>query len=285
MNMKFLQLYGLKWNPFSSDVPTEALWQTSQIQHFTWRLEQLVHQGGFALITGEPGTGKSVALRLLAHRLAELSDLVVGVLSRPQSRLGDFYRELGDLFGVVLSPHNRWAGFKVLREKWLAHLSATLRRPMLLIDEAQAMQPAVASELRLLSSTQFDSRCILTVVLSGDSRLLDNFRDKDFLPLASRIRARLTLEPQSPQQLAEYLRHILTQAGNLHLMTPELITALCEHAAGNFRLLCTMADNLLALAAQREAPKLDEKLFFELFAPSQSSRRRVAPSNATGARS
>jgi hypothetical protein len=47
---------------------------------------------------------------ILAERLAAQRDVKVGVLSRPQSRLGDFYRELGDLFGVVLQPHNRWNG-------------------------------------------------------------------------------------------------------------------------------------------------------------------------------
>ena len=126
MNKKLLSLYGLKWNPFSPDVPIEALWVPPPIEHFCWRLEQQVRDGGFALITGEPGTGKSVTLRLLAHRLSVLPDLLVGVLSRPQSGMADFYRELGDLFGVSLSPHNRWSGFKTLREKWLTHLSATL---------------------------------------------------------------------------------------------------------------------------------------------------------------
>src|SRR5216684_651987 len=86
-----------------------------------------------SLITGDPGTGKSAALRLLAHHLQTLSDVQVGVLARPQSGLGDFYREVGTLFGVVLAPHNRWAGFKALREKWLAHVEATRYRPVLLI--------------------------------------------------------------------------------------------------------------------------------------------------------
>jgi KaiC/GvpD/RAD55 family RecA-like ATPase len=74
-------------------------------------VEQLVADGGFALITGDPGTGKSVALRLLAERLDRLRDVVVGVVTRPQSGAADFYRELGELFNVKLSPHNRVVGF------------------------------------------------------------------------------------------------------------------------------------------------------------------------------
>lgn len=279
---KLLSLYGLKWNPFLPDVPIDALWIPPAIDHFCWRLEQQVREGGFALITGEPGTGKSVTLRLLAHRLSALPEQVVGVLTRPQSGLSDFYRELGDLFSVPLSPHNRWAGFKALRQKWVVHLSSTLWRPALIIDEAQEMDPAVLSELRLLSSTEFDSRSILTVVLAGDGRLLERFRHRDLLPIASRIRVRLNLEPKTPQELAEFLDHVLNQAGNRQLLTSELKTILCEHASGNYRTLGTMGAELLAAAARQEARELDEKLFFELFAPPRKPRGR-APATATAA--
>ena len=81
-----------------------------------------MREGGFALIHGDPGTGKSVVLRILAARLERLPDLTVGVISHPQSNLADFYREMGELFAVALKPHNRWGGFKILRERWLAHL-------------------------------------------------------------------------------------------------------------------------------------------------------------------
>lgn len=278
MRKKLLSLYGLKWNPFSPDVPIEALYVPPPIEHFCWRLEQQVKDGGFALITGEPGTGKSVTLRLLAHRLKALPELVVGVLTRPQSGICDFYRELGELFAVPLAPHNRWGGFKALRQKWLSHLSSTLWRPALIIDEAQEMDPAVLSELRLLASTEFDSRAILTVVLAGDGRLLERFSHRDLLPIASRVRVRLNLEPQPPQQLAEYLDYVLTQAGNPRLVSSQLVSSLCEHAAGNYRTLCTMGAELLAAAAQREAPEIDEKLFFELFVPAQTRRRARAAS-------
>src|SRR3974390_645025 len=61
---KLLALYGLKWNPFSPELPSEALLATPKIENFAWRVEQLVQEGGFALITGESGTGKSVVVRI-----------------------------------------------------------------------------------------------------------------------------------------------------------------------------------------------------------------------------
>ena len=264
---KLLSLWGLKWNPFSPELPSEGLLVTARIENFAWRVEQLVQEGGFALISGESGTGKSVALRIVALRLSTLRDIVVGVLERPQSKSADFYRELGDIFSVNLSPSNRWGGFKALRERWKAHLSSSRIKPVLLVDEAQEMAPAVLSELRILSSADFDATSLLTVVLSGDGRLLDLLRHEDLVPLGTRIRTRLCTELASREELSELLGHALSKAGNASLMTPELVDTLVDHSAGNYRLLMTMGAELLAHGMAHEVEQLDEKLYLEVFQP------------------
>lgn len=271
---KLLSLWGLKWNPFSPELPVEGLLVTAKVDSFAWRVEQLVQEGGFALITGESGTGKSVALRIVARRLSMLRDVVVGVLERPQSKNADFYRELGDIFSVKLSPSNRWGGFRALRERWKAHVAASRIKPVLLVDEAQEMEPAVLSELRILSSADFDATSLLTVVLSGDSRLPELLRQEDLIPLGTRIRTRLAMEPATRDELSELLRHALATAGNASLMTPELMDTLVDHSAGNYRLLMTMAAELLAHGMSREVEQLDEKFYLEVFHP---SRTRTAP--------
>ena len=236
-----------------------------------------IREGGFAMIHGDPGTGKSVALRLLADRLARLPDVTVGAINHPQSNLADLYRELGDVFAVPLRPHNRWGGFKALRERWLAHLETTRRRVVLLIDEAQEMSPAALCELRLMASAQFDSQPLLCVVLAGDARLIDKLRREELIPLGSRIRTRLATEHATREELIASLGHLLAGAGNASLMTPQLRHTLCDHAAGNYRILTTMAAELLAAAAQRELPQLDEKLYLEVFAqPEAPTPRRAA---------
>src|SRR5262249_12766362 len=185
-------------------------------------------------------------------RLSAQADITVGVLSRPQAGVHDFYRELGSLFGVQLSPHNRWAGCKALRERWQAHIDAALLRPVLIVDEAQEMVPKVLAELRLLASTRLDSHILLTVVLAGDGRLVERFRSEELLPLGSRIRVRLALERASPEELQECLKHALQKAGAPKLMTAELISALCDHAQGNLRALMNMGNELLSIAVGGE---------------------------------
>ncbi len=265
MSKKLLALYSLKYNPFCQEVPTSALSVFPAIESFCWRIENQVGEGGFALVSGVPGSGKSATLRILVERLGTLPDVTIGVLTRPQASVGDFYRELGDLFAVALTPSNRWGGAKALRQRWHNHIDASLYRPVLLIDEAQLMSPATLGELRLLVSAELDARSILTVVLAGDDRLVEKLQTDDLLPMASRIRCRLRCEAASAQQLRDCLRHHLKHAGNPRLISEGVMTALCEHATGNYRVLMTMANDLLAAALQRELEQIDEKLFFEVF--------------------
>jgi general secretion pathway protein A len=156
----------------------------------------------------------------------------------------------------------------------LAHLQGTLLRPVLFIDEAQEMPSAVLSELRMLTSMHFDSRVLLSVILAGDQRLNNLLQRDDLLPLGSRIKVRFNTEYADVEQLLTCLQHLLESAGNTSLMTPELMQMLCEHAMGNYRVLCTMAGELLATAAQQNRAQMDEKLYFECFAPPAHKNNR-----------
>src|SRR3989338_2673927 len=194
MNQKLLALYGLKWNPFSPELPVGAIYVPPKIENFCWRIEHAqIREGGFAMIHGDPGSGKSIVLRLLA-------------------------------------------------------------------------------------SARFDSQPLLCIVMAGDARLIDKLRREELIPLGSRIRTRLATEFASRDDLLACLDHLMAGAGNASLMTQQLRHTLCDHAAGNYRILTTLAAELLAAAAQRDLPVLDEKLYMDVFAqPSLPTQRRATP--------
>lgn len=273
-NKKLLSQYGLKWNPFIKEVPIEGLVQLPRIEEFCWRVENLVMDGGFAMITGDVGTGKSATLRYLYDHLSRLRELNVQELQRSQSSLADFYREMGLLFNVDFKVTNRFNTFKLLREKWQTHIESTLFRPVLLIDEAQDMHPVVLSELRSISSIHFDSRSIITVIICGDERLPEKLNSSELLPLKSRIRTRLVTETLSSKDLAEILSESIRKAGNQTLLTKDVINTLADHSLGNLRAMMNMGTELLEIAIKRDLPQIDEKLFLEFYSqPQQVSRK------------
>ena len=270
-------LFGLKYNPFLPDIPEENLWRHPGVDAFFFRVENVVMDGGFALMTGEPGLGKSKTLHLLHQHLSQLGhDVIVAAMERPQCSLADLYREMGSLFGTPLNVSNRYGGFKALRERWRCHINSTLLHPVLLMDEAQEANAAVLKELRLLASADFDSKCLLTCVLCGDDRLPEVLAQRDLLPLGSRIRARFALESLTNADITAFLDHTLDAAGASHVLTDGLKQTLIEHALGNPRILCIMANDLLYAAAARNLKQLDEQLYLELFTtrPAKPSRTR-----------
>jgi general secretion pathway protein A len=267
---KRLARFSLTYHPFTPATPPQACHLTPEMLHFLQRCQHLVSQGGFAMVCGDPGTGKSALLRCLHARLSEQDDLVLGVLSRPQASLADFYRELGAIFGVNLTPHNRWAGAKVLRDRWQNHWGTSHQRPVLFLDEAQEMHVKVLNELRLLAAAELDAAALLTVIMAGDGRLLEKFQARDLVPLAGRIRVVHRTASATPVELLQLLDHLLSMAGARDLMTQGLKDTCIEHACGNRRVLIHLGDQLLEAALENpDCQILDEQLFTRVVKPPQ----------------
>ena len=110
-------------------------------------------------------------------------------------------------------------------------------------------------------------------MLAGDARLPDKLRREELIPLGSRIRMRLPTEAATPEELRTCLDFVLAACGNAELMTKPLKHTLCDHAAGNYRVLATLAAELLNAAVERELPQLDEQLYSR---SSPSPRRRLS---------
>jgi general secretion pathway protein A len=277
MELKKLQaLYGLKWNPFIPDVPVEALQVFPKLERFCYRIEDLVLDGGFAACMGEPGLGKSALLRLIQDRISQIPQVVVGELSRPQCSVNDFYREVGDLFSVHLQVSNRYGGHQALRQKWRNHIETTLVRPVLLIDEAQRLNDVVFDELKSLSSERLDTQMLITIILAGDLRLSDRLTSPQLKPIESRLRYKLLFTPLETRELGAFLENALRLAGAPGLMTPELIDTLADKSLGNLRSLMNLCNDCLTEGVRTEAPKLDEKLFFEVIGEQLPGSRKSA---------
>ncbi len=262
---KLKALYGLKWNPFIPNIPLQALQVTVETKLFCDRISDLASQGGFAAILAEPGQGKSCILRLIYEQLGSQQNVAVKELTRSQASLNDFYRQVCELFGVSFNTFNRFDGYQALKNKWRQHIENTQISPVILLDEAQALQGPVLTELKSLYSERFDSRALITVVLAGDMRLANLLENhKDFQPINSRLRHRLVLQNKTPSELESFLSEAIKLAGAPALMTSELIRNLAHHSLGNLRSLMILANECLTEAAKKEIRFLDESIYLDL---------------------
>ena len=126
------------------------------------------------------------------------------------------------------------------------------------------------SELRILSSADFDATSLLTVVLSRRRPAAGTVAASRPGAAGHAGSARgFHTEAASREELSELLSHALAKAGNATLMTAELQDTLVDHAAGNYRLLMTMGGELLAYGMAHEVAQLDEKFYLEVFQPAR----------------
>ena len=154
--------------PSPPEVPTEALYVPPKVENFCWRIEQAhLREGGFALIHGDPGSGKSVVMRLLAERLPawRISPSGSSTIRRATS-------PTSTANSAISSPSpsasaTAGAGSRRCAPAGSITWAPPPAGPSFLIDEAQEMTPVVLSELRLLASARFDSQSLLCVVLVG----------------------------------------------------------------------------------------------------------------------
>ena len=105
--------------------------------------------------------------------------------------------------------------------------------------------------------------------------LPERFRSAPLASLSTRIRLRLPLEPLHKDHILEYMQHALEQAGGKHLMTEALMETLAEHCCGNLRMLNQMAAELLAVAAEKQLPRIDEGLYLETFSRQPQTRKQA----------
>ena len=206
MNKKLLALYGLKWNPFAPDVPVEALHLTPRIESFCWRSSNSPAKAARAR-SGAPGAGKSVALRILAERLAAQRDVKVGVCSRPQAIARWAICSASSSAPTTAGPAPRCcasAGRPTSTPRSRGH--AHRRR-----GAGDAVDRSL--RVRLLSSTRLDSH-ICSRSCSPATAASSSAAIRRVPPARQPHAWRLALERATADELDQYLRHALKRRGH-----------------------------------------------------------------------
>ena len=204
--------------------------------------------GGFVLLTGEVGTGKTTVSRSLLQELDEQTD-VAFILNPTLSEL-ELLAAICDELKIRYKKTD--ASLKLLGDKITQRLQKNHdagKKTILIIDEAQHLQPAVLEQLRLLTNLETNTKKLLQVILIGQPELQQLLQRNDLRQLAQRITARYHLLPLNLGEVQQYVRFRLKVAGcERPVFNDKAVKKLYELSGGIPRLLNLLADRALLAA-------------------------------------
>ncbi|MGI2151293.1 ExeA family protein [Shewanella oncorhynchi] len=247
--------YGLSDNPFSIAPNPHYLFLSDRhreaLAHLTYGLGET---GGFVLLTGEVGTGKTTVSRCLLGQLPDNTDTAF-ILNPSLTEL--------ELLATLCDELKISYGDNPTLKQLTDHLSRFLlanhskgRNTVLIIDEAQHLRPEVLEQLRLLTNLETDTKKLLQVILIGQPELQLLLKRQELRQLAQRITARYHLLPLNEDEIALYVLHRLQVAGRFEpLFTRKAVNVLQKYSGGIPRLINLLCErSLMAGYAQSRVP-------------------------------
>ena len=252
--------FGLNDNPFSIAPNPQYLFLSDRhreaLVHLTYGLGET---GGFVLLTGEVGTGKTTVSRCLLQQLPEQNDTAF-ILNPSLSEL-ELLATICDELGIDYGENPTLKQLTDKISQYLLNNHQAGRNTVLIIDEAQHLRPEVLEQLRLLTNLETDTKKLLQVILIGQPELQQLLKRQELRQLAQRITARYHLLPLNEKELGLYVQYRLQVAGRDHaLFTSKALKVLHKATGGIPRLtnlICERA--LMAAYAQSKVP-VDHKM-------------------------
>jgi type II secretory pathway predicted ATPase ExeA len=253
--MRWLLHWGLNEPPFTKEIGSAVLWVPSSREPILQDILEACTERGHALLTGEPGVGKTCVLRALRHRLPEAGFRLTYCHNVTLGRR-DFYRLLCLALGLDTKATAAAMFYTIATH--VQQLGQDKVHPVLLIDEAHLLHQDVLEHLHILTNYEWDSRALLSVILVGLPETRQRLQLGKNRSLWSRIHTRTELPESSPADTAEYLQHRLRNAGaTRELFTSDAIALIHQAADGKLRDIDRIATAALKTGAKRKLRQID----------------------------
>ncbi len=259
---QWLRHFSLSEAPFGKDLADADLWLPSSKKELVDRLVDAVDEREHVLLTGEPGVGKTCALRALRRRLPEAGYRLTYCHNATLGRR-DFYRQL--CLALNLSPKATAAAVFFAISSHVEELGRERVHPVFLLDESHLLRQDVLDHLHVLANYEWDSKPLLSLVLVGLPELSGRMRLSRNRSLWSRIHCRLQIDEACDADTNEYVEHRISHAGQKRpLFSSDALSMLHEGTSGRLRDIDRVGTLALKAAARRKLKTVDRDIVMAL---------------------
>ena len=248
--------FGLKRHPFDKEIATKDLFLSEPLSECQARLDYIKQLGGIMLLTGDPGIGKTVAIRRFVD---DLNPNLYRPFYTPLSTLNrfDILRHINQKLGLVYRSAKSALYAQIQREV-LESKEQRGKTIVLIIDEAHLLQTGALHELRLMTNFRMDSYEPFIFVLAGQSDLRRTMDFGVMEPLSQRLRIRYHFSALGPKLTQEYVLHHLRWAGGSEpIFSKNAMDAIYENSFGIPRRIGNTATNAMLLAMYEQKRNVD----------------------------
>lgn len=255
--------FGLKRFPFNKEIKPSDVVQTEPLTECLARLDYMKRRGGVMLLTGDPGVGKTVALRRFVDRL---NDNLYRPLYTPLSTLNraDLLRHINDKLGLP-NRASKSAVYAQIQRELLDSREQKGKTVTLIIDEAHLLQVGPLQELRLLTNFKMDSFDPFILILTGQSDLRRIMDYAILESLSQRLALRYHMPPLARAETGTYVEHQMKLAGAVEPIFDEgAVAALHEVTFGIPRRIGTVANQALTYAMFADRRTVDANVVLKI---------------------
>lgn len=263
--------YGLSSKPFQLNPDPRFYYSSKPHRRARSYLVYGVMRGeGFIVITGEVGAGKTTIVRDLLDSL-ENGSVVAAHLVSTQLGADDALKLVCAAFGVAVRGTSK-ADMLMALEAFFITQTTQGKRCLLIVDEAQNLQPLAVEELRMLSNFQFCEQALLQTFLVGQPEFRNILQSPGMLQLRQRVTARCHLGPLDEEDTRAYIEHRLKCAGAVDKPSFDagVFAGIYQFSGGIPRRINTVCDRLLLQGFLAETPHLTVEALNEVIAEMQA---------------
>lgn len=251
----YIARYGLDFNPFIKNALDIHI-STEDYKELKVRLDYLLHNKGFGIITGGPGRGKTTAVR---HYMSNLNSSLYKVVYTSLSTLtvSEFYKHLAKELGLEVC-YKKNENYRNIQAEITRQSLEKRITPVIIIDEANYISNAVLNDLKMLFNFEMDSRDRAVVLLVGLPQLNNTLRLSANEPLRQRIIMNYNMESLTKEESIEYVKSKLGGAnGTVEIFQTNALEAIANASNGIPRVINKICNSALMVAASKNAELID----------------------------